>query len=45
MILNFALNYGGRAEIVTGVKKIAEKVQNNELAADEIRCKKESARV
>lgn len=36
MILNFALNYGGRAEIVTGVKKIAEKVQNNELAADEI---------
>ena len=23
MILNFALNYGGRAEIVTGVKKIA----------------------
>ena len=35
-ILNFALNYGGRAEIVTGVRKIAEKVQNNELAADEI---------
>ena len=36
MILNFALNYGARAEIVTGVKKIAQKVVDHELLIDEI---------
>ena len=36
MVLNFALNYGSRAEIITGVKKIATEVQNGNLAVDEI---------
>ncbi|AMV61624.1 Undecaprenyl diphosphate synthase [Pediococcus damnosus] len=36
MILNFAFNYGGRAEIVTAVKKIAQKVSDQELTLDEI---------
>ena len=36
MVLNFALNYGSRAEIITGVKKIATEVQNGDLAVDEI---------
>ena len=36
MVLNFALNYGGRAEIVTGVQQIARKVQAGKLTPDEI---------
>ena len=36
MVLNFALNYGGRAEIVTGVQQIAREVQAGNLASDEI---------
>ena len=36
MVLNFALNYGSRAEIITGVKKIATEVQNGDLAVDDI---------
>ena len=36
MVLNFALNYGSRAEIITGVKEIATEVQNGDLAVDEI---------
>lgn len=36
MILNFALNYGGRAEIVTGVKKIAEEIESGKLSSDQI---------
>lgn len=36
MILNFALNYGSRAEIVTAVKKIAEEVKNEETAIEAI---------
>lgn len=36
MILNFALNYGSRSEIISGVKKIAEKVQKEELQIAEI---------
>nr|WP_321315065.1 isoprenyl transferase [uncultured Ligilactobacillus sp.] len=36
MILNFALNYGSRAEIITAVKKIALDVKNQKLAVDEI---------
>lgn len=31
MVLNFALNYGGRAEIVTAVQNIATQVAKNEL--------------
>lgn len=33
---NIALNYGGRDEIVKAVKKIAEKVKNNEIKVDDI---------
>lgn len=33
MVLNFALNYGSRAEIVTAVQHIAEKVKNQEVEA------------
>jgi len=36
MVLNFALNYGGRAEIVTAVQKLAEQVQAGQLAATDI---------
>ncbi|WP_086444377.1 isoprenyl transferase [Candidatus Enterococcus lemimoniae] len=36
MVLNFALNYGSRAEIVTAVKEIAQKTADNELSAEEI---------
>jgi len=35
-ILNIALSYGGRAEIVDAVKKIATKVKKNELAVEAI---------
>src|SRR3954464_8316993 len=34
--LNLAINYGGRAEIVDGVRAIAEDVANGELAASQI---------
>ena len=33
---NIAFNYGGRDEIVTAVKAIAEKVKNNEIELEEI---------
>ncbi|KRL01301.1 isoprenyl transferase [Liquorilactobacillus capillatus] len=36
MVLNFAINYGGRAEITTMVKKIAQQVKDGQLAVDEI---------
>lgn len=36
MILNFALNYGGRAEIVTGVKHIASEIENGRLSSEQI---------
>ncbi|ALS38192.1 undecaprenyl diphosphate synthase [Enterococcus rotai] len=36
MVLNFALNYGSRAEIVTAVKEIAQKTADNDLSAEEI---------
>ncbi|MGX6997578.1 isoprenyl transferase [Periweissella fabalis] len=36
MILNFALNYGGRAEITTVVQEIASKVQEGTLQVAEI---------
>lgn len=36
MTLNLAFNYGGRPEIVNAVKKIAEKVKNNEIDIKDI---------
>jgi len=36
MVLNFALNYGGRAEIVTGVQTLAQQVAAGELKPEEI---------
>ncbi|KAA6452836.1 isoprenyl transferase [Bacillus swezeyi] len=36
LILNFALNYGGRAEIATAAKKIAEEAKNGALNIEEI---------
>ena len=36
MVLNFALNYGSRQEITEVVKKVADKVANNELSANDI---------
>lgn len=36
MVLNFALNYGSRAEIITAVKEIAGKVANNQLVPGDI---------
>lgn len=36
LVVNFCLNYGGRAEIVDVCKKISEKVKNNELEIEDI---------
>ncbi|MFC4771252.1 isoprenyl transferase [Enterococcus hermanniensis] len=36
LVLNFALNYGSRAEIVTGIKEIAQEVKAGTLAVDSI---------
>lgn len=36
LILNLALNYGGRAEILDAVRSIVEKVANNRLAVNNI---------
>ena len=36
LTLNIAFNYGGRDEIVRAVRKISEKVKNNEINIDEI---------
>lgn len=36
LILNIAFNYGGRAEIVNSIKKIAQKIQSNEINIDDI---------
>lgn len=36
MVLNIAMNYGGRAEITMAVKKIAEKVKSGELSVEDI---------
>ena len=33
---NIALNYGGRDEIIKAIKKISEKVKNNEIQIDDI---------
>lgn len=36
MTLNIAMNYGGRAELVTAFRKIARRVENGDLAASDI---------
>ncbi len=36
IVMNIALNYGSREELVTATKSISEKVKNGELSADEI---------
>ena len=36
MTLNIALNYGGRAEVVQAVKRLAQSVKDGELAIDQI---------
>lgn len=36
MILNFALNYGSRAEMITGIQTLAKQVQAGELAPEDI---------
>ncbi len=36
IVLNLAVNYGGRAELVDGVREIARKVQRVELSPDQI---------
>lgn len=36
MILNFALNYGGRSELLEATKKIAEQVKNGNLEIEDI---------
>ncbi len=36
MILNFALNYGGRDEIIHATKEIAKAIKNDQLQIDEI---------
>lgn len=36
MVLNFALNYGGRSELVTAIQKIAQKVSNDQLRPEDI---------
>ena len=36
MVLNIALNYGGRAEIVNAVKRISAKVRDGELREEDI---------
>ena len=36
MLLNIAVNYGGRSEIVDGVRKLAKQVQDGSLQVDDI---------
>lgn len=36
IVMNIALNYGSREELVTATKNIAEKVKNGELSAEDI---------
>lgn len=36
MVLNIAMNYGGRDELVTATKVIAERVKNGEISVDDI---------
>lgn len=36
LILNFAINYGGRSEIVSATKSIAEDIKNNKITIDQV---------
>ncbi len=36
LVINFAMAYGGRAEIVDATKKIIKKIKNNELKVEDI---------
>ncbi len=36
LILNFALNYGGRSEMLIAMRQVAERVKNGELAVEDI---------
>ena len=36
IVMNIALNYGSREELITATKKISEKVKNGEITPDEI---------
>lgn len=45
MVLNLAMNYGGRAEITAAVKRIAEEVRCGALTPDQIEEKTVSARL
>ncbi|MEG1996660.1 MAG: polyprenyl diphosphate synthase, partial [Oscillospiraceae bacterium] len=36
LTLNIAMNYGGRDEIITAVKKISERVKNGEITTEQI---------
>ncbi len=36
MVLNFALNYGGRDEIVTAVQQVAQLVKDDQLKVEQI---------
>ncbi|MGA3882252.1 undecaprenyl diphosphate synthase family protein, partial [Bacillus pumilus] len=36
LMLNFALNYGGRTEIVSACRQISEKVKEGKLQAEDI---------
>jgi len=36
LVVNLAINYGGRAEILEAIKALARSVENGELRADEI---------
>jgi len=36
MVLNIAMNYGGRDELVTATREIARKVKDGELSIDDI---------
>jgi len=36
IVMNIALNYGSREELITATKKISEKVKNGEISVDEI---------
>jgi undecaprenyl diphosphate synthase len=36
LILNFALNYGGRSELISAIKQIAQEVSRNQVSLDDI---------
>lgn len=36
LVLNIAMNYGGKAELVTAFKEMGEKIKNNEISPEDI---------